>query len=373
MKQEIYVTRPAMPPFEEYCAEIRDVWDTYQMTNMGGKHAALETELTRYLHTPNVTLFANGHLALEGALSALGITGEVLTTPFTFASTTHALVRSGCVPVFGDIAPETCTLDARKLEPLITEKTTAILPVHVYGHFCDTEALQKLAQKYRLKVVYDAAHAFGAEKNGASAAGFGDAAVFSFHATKVFTTIEGGAVAYSDPALRQALEDVRNFGIRGQEQIAAVGGNAKLNEFQAAMGLCNLRHIDEEMEKRAAVSACYRRLLGGAESVVLFEPQPEVRPNYAYFPVLFRDRETRDRVFACLKEQGIFARKYFYPLTTDFDCYRDCPGFDSAQTPVAKNIADRVLTLPLYGALALSDAKRIGHSILEILKTEEMI
>ena len=370
MGKEIYVTRPAMPPFEEYCAEIRALWDTGRLTNMGEKHQMLEKMLKAYLRTPHLTLFANGHLALEGAIRALDLAGEIITTPYTFASTTHAIVRCGCTPVFCDIDPETFTMDAAKLEPLITERTTALLPVHVYGRLCDAEAIRKVAQKYRLRVLYDAAHAFGVEKGGVSAANFGDAAVFSFHATKAFTTVEGGAVAYGDPALEQKLHDAKNFGIRGETCVAAIGGNAKLNELQAAMGICNLRHIEEETQKRAAVTDCYRRLLSGAVGITLPKPQPDVRENFAYFPMLFRDYETRERVYDALRAQGVFARRYFYPLTTDFDCYRERPGFDSNRTPVAKHVADRVLTLPLYGALALTDAERIVQIVLEAAKNE---
>lgn len=367
MHREIYVTRPAMPPFEEYCAEIRDLWDTRQLTNMGEKHRELEEKLKAYLHAPHLTLFANGHLALESAIGALGLSGEIITTPFTFASTTHAIVRSGCTPVFCDIDPDSFAMDVSKIELLITEKTSALLPVHVYGHICDVESIRKLAQKYRLRVLYDAAHAFGVERSGVSAANFGDAAVFSFHATKVFTTVEGGAVTYADPTLEQRLNDAKNYGIRGETCVAAVGGNAKLNELQAAMGICNLRHMDEEIERRAAVSACYRRILNSAEGIVLPEPQPDTRYNYVYFPVLFRDQEMRERVYDGLRVQGIFARRYFYPLTTDFACYRGRPGFDSEATPVAKSIAGRVLTLPLYGGLALDDAERIARSVLNFL------
>ena len=253
----INVTSSSIPNFDEYCEEIKGLWDTHWLTNMGKKHKHLEVALKAYLDTQSLTLYTNGHLALEYAIEALGLTGEIITTPFTFASTTHAIVRSGCTPVFCDIDPQTYTMDPSGIEKLITVKTQAIMPVHVYGNLCDVEAIQQIADKHGLKVIYDAAHAFGVRCKGESAANFGDVSMFSFHATKVFHTIEGGALTFRDEALAQKLNDLKNFGIRGPEEVLYSGGNAKMNEFQAAMGLCNLRHLDEEIPKRKPVVEHY--------------------------------------------------------------------------------------------------------------------
>ena len=365
-QKTINVTRSSMPEFEEYCEEIRDLWDSHFLTNMGPKHLRLEKELKSYLETPNITLFTNGHLALENIITAMGLHGEIITTPFTFASTTHAIVRCGCTPVFCDINPVDYTIDVSKIESLITDRTVAILPVHVYGNLCDIDAISAIASRHNLKVIYDAAHAFGVRKNGVSSANFGDAAMFSFHATKVFHTIEGGAVCYSDSSLQTKLNDLKNFGIHGPESVPAVGGNAKMNEFCAAMGLCNLRHLDGEIEKRKAVFEHYTALLQGIPGIHLCPPQPGVRSNFAYYPVVFDGyRHTRDEVFDLLAAEHIIARKYFYPLTTSFDCYAGLPGFDPALTPVALHAADCVLCLPMYADLALSDVEKICSIILQ--------
>lgn len=363
----INVTRSSMPSFEEYCQEIRELWDSHWLTNMGIKHKTLQAQLSKYLDTPHVALYTNGHLALENVIAAMELPagGEVITTPFTFVSTTHAIVRNGLVPVFCDIDPVTYTMDVTKLEALITPKTVAIVPVHVYGNLCDVEAIDVIAKKYNLKVIYDAAHAFGVRYKGIDCSNFGDCSMFSFHATKVFNTIEGGAVCFREDRLVQVLDDMKNFGIRGPEAVAYVGGNAKMSEFQAAMGICNLRHIDAEIEKRKAVVEHYYKLLSNTAGIVLCPQQEDVQPNYAYLPVVFDGyKYTRDEVFARLKEQDIVARKYFYPLTNDIDCYRDLPTAGAEKTPVAKEIADKVLTLPLYADLSLEDVERICSIIL---------
>lgn len=363
----INVTRSSMPDFEEYCREISDLWESRWLTNMGIKHRQLQSALEQYLDVPHVTLYTNGHLALEAVIAAMGFPqgAEVITTPFTFASTTHAIVRCGLVPVFCDINPKDYTMDPALIESLITEKTAAIMPVHVYGNLCDTDAIESIARKHHLKVIYDAAHAFGVVRNGVSAANFGDASMFSFHATKVFNTIEGGAVTFHDDALLQPLDDMKNFGIRGKESVVAAGGNAKMNEFQAAMGLCNLRHVEAEIAKRKAAAERYRERLGGIPGIRLCAEQEGVKSNYAYMPVVFDGyRLTRDEVYELLAQQGIVARKYFYPLTNDFDCYRDLPTGGAEKTPVAKHIADRVLTLPLYADLAIEDVDLICDVIL---------
>ncbi len=367
MNHQINVTRSSMPSFEEYCEEIKELWDSHWLTNMGTKHKQLQAELEAYLGVPHVTLYTNGHLALENVVAAMGLPagGEVITTPFTFASTTHAIVRNGLVPVFCDVDPMDYTLDVSKIESLITEKTCAILPVHVYGNMCHVEAIDTIAKRHGLKVIYDAAHAFGVTYRGIGAANFGDASMFSFHATKVYNTIEGGAVCYRDDSLVQVLNDMKNFGIRGPEECVYVGGNAKMNEFQAAMGICNLRHVDGEIEKRKAVVERYRQRLSGVEGIRLCGEQPGVKSNYAYFPVVFDGYQySRDDVFRLLKEENVIARKYFYPLTNDFSCYRELPTAGKEKTPVAAYLADRVLTLPLYADLALSDVDRICDIIL---------
>ncbi|MFA7077551.1 MAG: DegT/DnrJ/EryC1/StrS family aminotransferase [Syntrophomonas sp.] len=359
----IQVTRASMPDLEEYIDEIKDLWDSHWITNMGAKHKQLEAQLASYLHVPQVTLFANGHLALECALAAFKLKGEVITTPFTFASTTHAIVQNGLEPVFCDINPHDYTIDTDQLESLITDKTSAIIPVHVYGNICNINEIERIAEQYNLKVIYDAAHAFGVTLDGVGVANFGDASIFSFHATKVFNTIEGGAVTFKNEALRKSLNELKNFGITGPESVESVGGNAKMNEFQAAMGICNLRHIDSEIAKRHAVFERYVERLSGIKGIRLGQIQPGVNSNYAYLPVIFdRYRLSRDEVFAKLKFQGIYARKYFYPLTNNMECYKD--RFDVEKTPVAKEIADKVLTLPIYPDLELDQVDRICAIVL---------
>lgn len=366
MSETINVTRSSMPAFDEYCAEIRELWDSHWLTNMGVKHRSLEAELKRYLGAEYLTLFTNGHLALENVIEAFDLHGEIITTPFTFASTTHAIVRCGCTPVFCDIDPETFTLDPRKLEALITEKTVAILPVHVYGNLCDVEAIGAVAKAHGLPVIYDAAHSFGVFKDGVSSSEFGDAAMFSFHATKVFNTIEGGMVSCRDAGTLQRLCDLKNFGIHGPESTPYVGGNAKMNEFCAAMGICNLRHLDGEIEKRRLVAARYDERLAGTAGLQLNKAQPGVRPNYAYYPVVFDGyRYSRDQVYDRLAAENIIARKYFYPLTNAFACYAGRPGFDPADTPVAAHVSARVLTLPMYADLSLETVDRICDIILD--------
>ena len=363
----INVTKSSMPAYEEYCEEIKELWDSHWLTNMGVKHKQLQMELEKYLDTPHAILYTNGHLALENVIAALNLPqgGEVITTPFTFASTTHAIVRNNLVPVFCDINDIDYTIDVSKMEALITDATCAIVPVHVYGNLCDTEEIERIAKKHSLKVIYDAAHAFGVEKNGVSVANFGDASMFSFHATKVFNTIEGGAITFVDDSLVQTLNDMKNFGIRGTESVAFVGGNAKMSEFQAAMGICNLRHVDEEIARRKKVVEHYFARLSGVSGIKLCKIQEDVKSNYAYFPVVFDGyKYSRDKVHELLKENDIVARKYFYPLTNSFECYHEYPTAGCQKTPVAQYIAERVLTLPLYADLSLEDVDRICDIIL---------
>lgn len=358
----ILVTRSSIAPLDEYVNEIRDIWDTRWMTNMGVKHKELQERLKEYLGVDHIDLFTNGHMALELSLQAMNFPGggEVITTPFTFASTTHAIVRNGLEPVFCDINPVDFTMDAAKIEPLITDRTVAIMPVHVYGNVCQVEEIQRIAERYELKVIYDAAHAFGVKYKGRGVGSFGDVSCFSFHATKVFNTIEGGAACFHDQEYGLKLYRLKNFGIRGPEIVDGVGANAKMNEFCAAMGLCNLRHIDEEIAKRKCMTERYVHNLKGLEGIQLNAEQEGVEKNYAYFPIVIDEKgfgTTRNEVFDALASQGIGARKYFYPLTNTFECYRG--KFDPEKTPVALRVSKRVLTLPLYADLALEDVDRI--------------
>ena len=363
----INVTRSSMPSFEEYCEEIRTLWDSHWLTNNGEKHIALRSALCDYLQSPEVELFTNGHLALEALIAALELKpGQIITTPFSFASTTHAIVRKGFTPVFADVL-EDGTIDPDCVEQLITPETRAILPVHVYGRLCDVDRLDEISRKYGIPVIYDAAHAFGVTKDGVSAATFGTASMFSFHATKVFNTIEGGAIATNSRELAEKLALERNFGITGPEDTVSVGGNAKMNEFQAAMGLCNLRRIDQDIAGRKTVHEAYMAELSGLP-IGLTQPQQGVESNYAYFPAVFESRAVRDAVCAALAENGVYVRKYFYPLINDFECYRD--QYDSSLTPVAKRLADGVVTLPLYPDLALEDVSLICRVIREVLAHE---
>ena len=358
----IQVTQSSMPNFEEFSEEIRGLWESRWLTNMGVKHNQLESELEQYLKTTHVTLFSNGHLALEYAIAALNLTGEVITTPFTFVSTTHAIVRNGLTPVFCDINPDDYTIQAEMLESLITDKTSAIIPVHVYGNICNVNEIERIAKKYNLKVIYDAAHAFGVTVNGEGVANFGDATMFSFHATKVFNTIEGGALTFKDSSLKSKINAYKNFGITGYESVEYIGGNAKMNEFQAAMGICNLRNVDQDIAKRKVAFDRYIENLRDIKGIKLFQPKNGVKSNYAYFPVVFDGFQlSRNEVHVALMNENIFSRKYFYPLTNSLECYKG--RFSPEETPVAKYIAERVLTLPLYADLKLEDIDRVCEII----------
>ncbi len=366
MDKKINVTRSSMPGFEEYCEEIKELWDTRWLTNNGVKHKKLEADLKEYLNCDNIVLYTNGHLALEQAIEVMNFPegAEVITTPFTFVSTTHAIVRNGLVPVFCDVNDIDYTIDVTKIESLITDKTCAIVPVHVYGNFCNIEEIDRIAKKYNLKVIYDAAHAFGTTYKGVQSANFGDASMFSFHATKVFNTIEGGAVCYKDEEISDKLLKTKDFGLKGQEDCIYVGMNAKMNEFQAAMGICNLRHINEEIAKRKVVVEHYRKRLSNIEGIKLCKEQENVISNYAYFPVIFEGfKLTRDEIFAKLGENNIVARKYFYPLTNEFSCYKEFASVN--KTPVAKRLADNVLCLPLFADLTLEQVDIICDIILK--------
>lgn len=366
----INVTRSSMPPMEEYFEEVAPLWKSHWLTNAGEKHRELEWALVERLKVGNVSLFSNGHSALECAIEALGLGSdgrdEVVTTPYTFASTTNAIFRKGLRPVFADVRQEDCTLDPERVEAAITPRTCAIVPVHVYGSLCDVDAIQEIADRHGLAVLYDAAHAFGVERldpasgEWRGAASYGDASMLSFHATKVFNTIEGGAVCCADSTLKSVMEEWRNFGLEAPEADAHPGGNAKMNEFCAAMGLCNLRHLDGELAKRAAVEARYREGLGGVSGLRLLEPQEGIRPNHAYMPVFFEEAfgADRDEVMTVLAERGIGARRYFFPCTNESP-WVGRAGIDPGDTPVAHGLSREVLTLPQYADLALEDVDMI--------------
>lgn len=372
MDNEIFVTKSALPPLDEYIEEIRELWDSCWLTNMGKKHELLEAKLRDYLKVDNLSLMCNGHMALELCLQAMNLTGEVITTPFTFASTTHAIVRNGLKPVFCDIEPETFTLNPAKIEDLITEHTCAIVPVHVYGNVCDVNRIQEIASRHNLKVIYDAAHAFGIEIDGQGIGSFGNASVFSFHATKVYHTIEGGAVSFSDETLSTSLYHLKNFGIMGPESVEGIGANAKMNEFQAAMGLCNLRYIERNIQKRRFLWELYREQLADMEGLQLPTVQPNIKSNYAYFPLII-DPENfgcdRDRTADLLAQKGIMVRKYFYPLTSAFACYEG--KLDPGNTPVARKAAQRVITLPLYPELEPEAVEKICAELRRIGQTQK--
>ncbi len=363
LKNPVFVTRSSMPSFKEYCDEIKGIWESHHLTNMGPKHNRLVQKLSEYLNIPSVSLYANGHLALENMLEAYKVSGEVITTPFTFVSTTNALVRKGLKPVFCDIKKDDYTIDPSKIEALITEKTSAILAVHVYGHVCDDQAISDIAQKYDLKVFYDAAHAFGVLKKGVSVAALGDCSMFSFHATKVFNTIEGGALCCRESSMLGAFDAFKNFGLDADKEYSEMGGNAKMSEFHAAMGLCNLRHLDEEIEKRKKVFERYADGLGNTEGIKLCFPGEGITHNYAYMPVLFTGAFNRDKVFDSLQKLNIFARKYFYPLTSDTEWYKiNVP--ERKHTPIAAFVADNILCLPMYSELSSDEIDIIINAVL---------
>lgn len=364
-KKQINVTQTSMPPMQEYFDEIAPLWDSKWLTHYGVKYQELQKELCDYLTVNHIFSFTNGHLALESAIYSLGLTGEVITTPFTFISTTQAIVRNGLTPVFCDIDPKTFTIDVNKIEDLITEKTSAIIPVHVYGSTCDVEAIETIAKKHNLKVIYDAAHAFGNRVNGKGIGEYGDASMFSFHATKVFNTIEGGCIVYSDDELTDKLHMHQYYGMSSAEECPTIGCNAKMTEFQAAMGICNLRYIDSEIAKRKVAVKRYLERLGGVEGITTWHEQEGVQHNYAYFPVLFDEEKfgiSRDEVVEKLAAENIFARKYFYPLTSEYSCYDG--KFEIQETPIAKKYSRQVLTLPLYADLTVEDVDRICDVIL---------
>lgn len=364
MRDRITVTRTSMPPMEEYLEKIKPLWDSHWITNMGMYHKELEEKLKQYLGVPQLSLMVNGHMSLELAIQAMGFPegAEVITTPYTFISTTHAIIRNKLVPVFCDIKLEDYTIDESKIEDLITEKTVAILPVHVYGNICNITKIEEIAEKYNLKVIYDAAHAFGEIVDGVGVGNFGDASVFSFHATKVFNTIEGGAVTFSDEKIYKKLYNLKNFGIRSEELVAEVGANAKMNEFCAAMGLCNLQYVDENISERKKRVLYYKEHLSEIEGLVLPQFDREnVKYTYGYFPVLFRPEifgeGIRDVIYDALREKDIFARKYFYPITSDEACFKN--KYKKVPLENARYVGDNILVLPLYPELEFQSIDEI--------------
>lgn len=362
---EIQVTKSSMPKFDEYIEEIKPLWESRHLTNFGVIHNAFQKQLSEFLDVPNVSLFVNGHSALESILQAYDFPkgSEIITTPFTFISTTQAIVRSGFIPVFCDVEIESGTIDTAEIEKLINKNTVAIMPVHVYGNLCDIEGIKTVSEKYDLKVIYDAAHTFGEKKDGISTANFGDASVFSFHATKVFHSVEGGAVCFKDEKLIDKLNAIKNFGILSERNIPYIGDNSKMSEFHAAMGICNLRHLDEEIQKRKKAAERYRENLKDNGKVKLFKIQEGVESNYAYFPVIFDSKKRKEVMMEKFADNDIFARRYFYPLTSEAKCFQSL--FNIQDTPVAKELSDKILCLPLYADLEEEIVDRICKLIKE--------
>lgn len=364
--KKINVTKSLLPKFEDYVKEIESIWDTHQLTSKGSKHEQLEIKLKDLLEVENASLFVNGHLALEAILEAYQLKGEIITTAFTFPSTTHAIVRQGCTPVFADIKVDDFTLDPVEVEKKITDKTVAIMPVHILGNVCDVEAFEKLARKYNLKLIYDAAHVFGVKHNNIGIGNFGDVSMFSMNATKVFNTIEGGLLTYRDSKLTKKLELIKYYGMETSEDITYIGSNLKMNEFQAAMGLCNLPLLDKEISDRCNNANEYIKMLNEIDSITLPIYHPNTKYNFSYFPILVNHETiSRDEVFNTLKGKGINAKKYFYPLVTDYACYKD---MYQAELPLSRTISNQVICLPMYGELDYDSICLITNVLKEILK-----
>lgn len=364
----IYVTQPHLPPLEEFTPYLEQIWANKVLTNGGPFHQQLEQALCNYLGVKHVALFSNGTLALITALQALRVTGEVITTPYSFVATAHSLLWHGCKPVFVDVEPNTLNLDPAKIEAAITPHTTAIMPVHCYGNPCDTAAIQKIADNYNLRVIYDAAHAFGVQDAGGSVLRHGDLSVLSFHATKVFNTFEGGAIICPDAKTKQRIDHLKNFGFVDEVTVVAPGINAKMSEVNAAFGLLQLKHMPHVLERRAAIDAHYREQLASIKSIHCLPQGQQTVANHSYFPVLVQPDYplNRDALYQKLKDQGIHARRYFYPLISDFPMYRGLPSADRACLPVAARAAEQVLCLPIYPALDDLQQKAIASAILKV-------
>ena len=367
-KKLITVTSPLLPPLEEFIPYLEEIWKSKWITNNGQFHRQLEEALADYLGVKYVSLFTNGTLPLITALQALGIKGEVITTPYSFVATTHALWWNGIKPVFVDIDPETCNLDPDKIEAAITDKTTAIMPVHCYGMPCDTEKIQAIADKHGLKVIYDAAHTFGVRVNGESILKAGDMSTLSFHATKVYNTVEGGALVCHDAETKKQIDFLKNFGFNGETEVVAPGINSKMDEIRSAYGLLNLKQVDAAIEARHKVADYYRSVLRTVKGVKVFEDVPGVRHNYSYFPILINAEEygvTRDELYFKMKEQNVLGRRYFYPLISTFDTYKNLESSNPANLPVATRIADEVICLPMYYGLTEEDLERVVRCIVK--------
>jgi len=364
-KERINVTQPFLPPLDEFIPYLEKIWDSKWLTNNGPFHNQLEEELARYLGVKYISMFSNGTIALVTALQTLRVTGEVITTPFSFVATAHSLLWNGLEPVFVDVDPITCNLDPERIEAAITPRTTAIMPVHCYGNPCDVDRIQSIADTYGLKVIYDAAHAFAVKYHGESLLNYGDLSVLSFHATKVFNTFEGGAIICSDAKTKQRIDYLKNFGFADEVTVMAPGINGKMNELQASFGLLQLKYIDAVISKRAKIDACYRVLLSDVPGVTcLGEPNHTLR-NYAYFPIMVDDDFTlsRDDLFQELKNNDIFARRYFYPLISNMPMYRGLLSASASNLPVAEEIAKQVICLPLYPDMEVSHCEQIANII----------
>jgi len=357
----IYVTQPVLPPLEEFIPYLQEIWDNKILTNGGPFHQQLEQALCDYLGVKHLALFTNGTLALVTALQALRITGEVITTPYSFVATAHSLLWNGIKPVFVDIDPNTLNLDPDKIEAAITPQTTAIMPVHCYGHPCDVERIQKIADTYGLKVIYDAAHAFGVQSHDGSILNHGDLSILSFHATKVFNTFEGGAIICPDAKTKQRIDHLKNFGFVDEVTVVAPGINGKMSELNAAFGLLQLKGIDASIEKRKAIDAHYREGLAGVKGIKCLADAGEQVANYSYFPILVQPEYSlsRDTLYQNLKDNGIYARRYFYPLISDFPMYRGLSSAAQSNLPVAKKAANQVICLPIYPTLEAPDQEKI--------------
>ena len=362
LEKPVYVTEPFLPPLEEFQEYLKEIWESKWLTNNGQFHQDFEKKLCEYLEVPYISLFSNGTLALITALQALRITGEVITTPFSFVASTHALHWNGIKPVFCDIEREYFTLDPEKIEAAITPRTTAILPVHVYGNPCKVDEIQHIADIYGLKILYDAAHSFGVRVNGTSICNFGDLSILSFHATKVFTTFEGGAIVCQDEKMKKRIDYLKNFGFAGETTVVGPGINAKMNEFQSALGLLQLKYIDQAIEKRRMITQYYRDGLQNVQGIRYLEDMEGVRHCYSYFPV-FIDKhifgKSRDDIYEALKRENIFGRRYFYPLISQFPTYRGFPSATRDNLPVANSISDEVLCLPIYPGLTVTTLDKI--------------
>lgn len=359
----VLVTRPLLPDMEQVMEKLKQVWESGQLSNNGQMARTLEKMLGSYLKAENLSLFSNGTVALQLACRVLDLSGEVITTPFTFAATPHALIWNHLTPVFCDVENETLNMDPQCIEELITEKTTAIVPVHVYGNPCNIEKIQEIADKHGLKVLYDAAHAFGVEVGGSPIGSFGDISMFSFHATKIYHTVEGGALVFNRPGWKERADRLRNFGIQSEERVLEPGTNGKMNELQAVVGLLVLELVEEEIQNRKRVTGLYRQALKDIPGLSLFKDLPGVKHNYAYFVVRIDSTDfghTRDEVYEELKKYNVFARKYFYPLCSQFDCYRELPGVPGDRLPVAEKAAGEVLALPMHGRMHAEVIEKIG-------------